>query len=141
MVLPALERGGYEYFRQVDIGERLGGGKHIVDLVAYDEAGKGYLVSMKWQQTSGHGGAEGAVRGDVPDPGRARRAGALRARPQHRRAEGKPEHRPAAIDGVGMHADFIRPRQVFANDRVEVGDADFRPARPPPRLLEEHERR
>jgi hypothetical protein len=27
MVLPALERGGYEYFRQIDIGERLGGGK------------------------------------------------------------------------------------------------------------------
>ena len=53
MVLPALERGGYEYFRQVDIGERLGGGKHIVDLVAYDPEGHGYLVSMKWQQTSG----------------------------------------------------------------------------------------
>ncbi len=53
MVLPALERGGYEYFRQVDIGERLGGGKHIVDLVAYNEAGRGYLVSLKWQQTSG----------------------------------------------------------------------------------------
>ena len=53
MVLPALERGGYEYFRQVTIGERLGGGKHIVDLVAYNEDGKGYLVSMKWQQTSG----------------------------------------------------------------------------------------
>src|SRR5262245_65683732 len=53
MVLPALERGGYEYFRQVDIGERLGGGKHIVDLVAYDADGHGFLVSMKWQQTSG----------------------------------------------------------------------------------------
>ena len=53
MVLPALEQGGYEYFRQVDIGERLGGGKHFVDLVAYDAEGRGYLVSMKWQQTSG----------------------------------------------------------------------------------------
>ena len=53
MVLPAIERGGYEYFRQVDIGERLGGGKHIVDLVAYNEAGEGYLISLKWQQTSG----------------------------------------------------------------------------------------
>ncbi len=53
MVLPALERGGYEYFRQVDIGERLGGGKHIVDLVAYNASGEGYLVSLKWQQTSG----------------------------------------------------------------------------------------
>ena len=53
MVLPALERGGYEYFRQVTIGQRLGGGKHIVDLVAYDAEAHGYLVSMKWQQTSG----------------------------------------------------------------------------------------
>ncbi|MGE0056391.1 MAG: PD-(D/E)XK nuclease superfamily protein [Dehalococcoidia bacterium] len=53
MVLPALERGGYEYFKQVDIGERLGGGKHVVDLVAYDETGRGFLVSLKWQQSSG----------------------------------------------------------------------------------------
>jgi hypothetical protein len=53
MVLPALERGGYEYFRQVTIGERLGGGKHIVDVVAHDPEGRGYLVSLKWQQTSG----------------------------------------------------------------------------------------
>jgi hypothetical protein len=53
MVLPALERGGYEYFRQVDIGQRLGGGKHLVDLVAYDPEGHGYLISLKWQQTSG----------------------------------------------------------------------------------------
>jgi hypothetical protein len=53
MVLPALERGGYEYYRQVDIGLRLGGGHHIVDVIAYDEGGKGYLISLKWQQTSG----------------------------------------------------------------------------------------
>jgi hypothetical protein len=53
MVLPALERGGYEYFRQVDIGERLGGGKHIVDVVAYDVERNGYLISLKWQQVSG----------------------------------------------------------------------------------------
>jgi hypothetical protein len=53
MVLPALERGGYEYFRQIDIGERLGGGKHVVDLVAYNDVGRGFLVSLKWQQTSG----------------------------------------------------------------------------------------
>ncbi len=53
MILPALERGGYEYFRQVDIGERLGGGKHLVDVVAYDADGSGYLISLKWQQVSG----------------------------------------------------------------------------------------
>jgi hypothetical protein len=53
MVLPALERGGYEYFRQVDIGERLGGGKHVVDVVAYDLERNGYLISLKWQQVSG----------------------------------------------------------------------------------------
>ena len=55
MVLPAIERGGYEYFRQVDIGERLGGGRHIVDLIAYDRDQRGYLISLKWQQTSGTG--------------------------------------------------------------------------------------
>jgi hypothetical protein len=53
MVLPALERGGYEYYRQVDIGERLGGGKHVVDVVAYDLERNGYLISLKWQQVSG----------------------------------------------------------------------------------------
>ena len=53
MVLPAIERGGYEYFRQMDIGERLGGGRHIVDLIAYDAERQGYLISLKWQQTSG----------------------------------------------------------------------------------------
>ena len=53
MVLPALERGGYEYYRQVDIGSRLGGGRHVVDLVVYNALGRGYLVSLKWQQTSG----------------------------------------------------------------------------------------
>jgi hypothetical protein len=53
MVLPAIERGGYEYFRQVDIGERLGGGRHVVDLIAYDHHQRGYLISLKWQQTSG----------------------------------------------------------------------------------------
>jgi hypothetical protein len=53
MVLPALEQGGYEYFRQIEIGQRLGGGRHIVDLVAYDQSGVGFLISLKWQQTSG----------------------------------------------------------------------------------------
>ena len=53
MVLPALEHGGYEYFRQVDIGERLGGGRHIVDLIAYDIEHTGFLISLKWQQSSG----------------------------------------------------------------------------------------
>jgi PD-(D/E)XK nuclease superfamily protein len=53
MVLPALERGGYEYYRQVVIGDRLGGGRHIVDLIAYDPDHRGYLISLKWQQTSG----------------------------------------------------------------------------------------
>ena len=41
--------------------------------------------------------------------------------------KGKPEHRPAAIDRIGAHADVVRPRKVFANDRVEAGDADFGP--------------
>jgi len=52
MILPALARGGYTYRRQVEIGTRLGGGRHMIDAVAskgeYD-----ILVSLKWQQTSG----------------------------------------------------------------------------------------
>jgi hypothetical protein len=53
MVLPALKRGGYKYESQVHIGERLGGGKHIVDILAEDSTGKKYLISLKWQQVSG----------------------------------------------------------------------------------------
>ena len=52
MILPALDRGGYSYQRQVRIGTRLGGGAHIADIVA-EKAGAVFLVSMKWQQVSG----------------------------------------------------------------------------------------
>ena len=53
MVLPALKRGGYEYKKAVNIGKRLGRGKHIVDVVAWDPEKRGYLISLKWQQVSG----------------------------------------------------------------------------------------
>ena len=53
MILPALERGGYQYKTQVDIGERLGGGRHKVDVVAVDKQGRTFLISLKWQQVSG----------------------------------------------------------------------------------------
>ncbi|MGC9081789.1 MAG: PD-(D/E)XK nuclease superfamily protein [Anaerolineae bacterium] len=53
MILPALEHGGYRYKKRVHVGERLGGGKHIVDVVAEDSEGKRYLISLKWQQVSG----------------------------------------------------------------------------------------
>jgi hypothetical protein len=52
MVLPALTRGGYAYRTQVPIGHRPGGGRHVVDAIAEKE-GRMWLVSMKWQQTSG----------------------------------------------------------------------------------------
>ena len=52
MVLPALKRGGYTYQTQQRIGERFGGGVHIVDVIA-EKDGLRYLVSMKWQQVSG----------------------------------------------------------------------------------------
>ncbi|MCH8949102.1 MAG: hypothetical protein IIB87_01835 [Chloroflexi bacterium] len=52
MILPALDRGGYLYRTGVDIGRRLGLGRHIADVVA--EAGTDrYLISLKWQQVSG----------------------------------------------------------------------------------------
>jgi len=53
MVLPALKHGGYQYQTQVHIGQRLGGGKHIVDVLAEDPEGRKILISLKWQQVSG----------------------------------------------------------------------------------------
>ncbi|HKD69306.1 MAG TPA: PD-(D/E)XK nuclease superfamily protein [Candidatus Binataceae bacterium] len=52
MILPALKRGGYAYLTQQQIGERFGGGKHFVDVVA-EKGSLRYLVSLKWQQVSG----------------------------------------------------------------------------------------
>ena len=52
MILPALKRGGYSYIAQQHIGNRFGGGRHFVDVVA-DKDGKKYLISLKWQQVSG----------------------------------------------------------------------------------------
>jgi PD-(D/E)XK nuclease superfamily protein len=52
MVLPALTRGGYACRTQVTIGHRPGGGRHVVDAIA-EKDGRKWLVSMKWQQTSG----------------------------------------------------------------------------------------
>ena len=53
MVLPALAQGGYAVERQVRVGSRPGGGKHMVDIVARPPGGRGILVSLKWQQTGG----------------------------------------------------------------------------------------
>lgn len=52
MILPALEGAGYALKRQVRVGERLGGGRHVVDVVATASDGD-VLVSLKWQQVSG----------------------------------------------------------------------------------------
>lgn len=52
MVLPALDRGGYQHRAQVAIGTRLGCGKHVVDAVA-EKDGREVLVSVKWQQVAG----------------------------------------------------------------------------------------
>ena len=52
MILPALKRGAYTYLTQQHIGDRFGGGRHFVDVIA-EKAGQRYLVSLKWQQVSG----------------------------------------------------------------------------------------
>ena len=52
MILPALERGGYEYETQVNIGTRVGGRRHLVDVIASRENEK-FLISLKWQQVGG----------------------------------------------------------------------------------------
>jgi len=53
MIVPALKRGGYEYETQKVVGERPGGGRHTVDVVATGADGQRYLISLKWQQVSG----------------------------------------------------------------------------------------
>lgn len=53
MVLPALSQGGYHYRRAVLIGERLGGTKHVLDVLAWNKAAQAFLISLKWQQVSG----------------------------------------------------------------------------------------
>ena len=52
MILPALDQGGYSYRIQVNIGQRLGCGQHLIDLVGQKD-GPPFLVSVKWQQVSG----------------------------------------------------------------------------------------
>ena len=52
MILPALTRGGYTYKTQQRIGERFGGGVHVVDVIAEKDESR-HLVSLKWQQVSG----------------------------------------------------------------------------------------
>ncbi len=53
MILPALRGGGYLSSRQVHIGSRLGGGKHLIDFIAENRSGRCYLISVKWQQVTG----------------------------------------------------------------------------------------
>ncbi len=53
MIIPALKRGGYQYETQKVVGQRLGGGRHTVDIVATGPNGERYLISLKWQQVSG----------------------------------------------------------------------------------------
>src|SRR5262249_34780352 len=52
MILPSLQRGGYDYKVRVKIGRRLGCGAHYVDIIA-EKDGREILVSLKWQQVAG----------------------------------------------------------------------------------------
>ena len=52
MILPALDQGGYTYETQVNLGQRLGVSRHVVDAIAQKD-GRRILVSLKWQQVSG----------------------------------------------------------------------------------------
>ena len=52
MILPALDCGGYDHQEQVPIGDRLGCGRHVIDVVA-QKGTDSFLISVKWQQVSG----------------------------------------------------------------------------------------
>lgn len=53
MVVPALVHGGYKVRKQVLVGKRPGGRRHVADVVAEDANGRRFLVSRKWQQVGG----------------------------------------------------------------------------------------
>ena len=53
MIIPALEQGGYHYWKQQYVGERPGGRKHMVDFLVWKEGSNPILVSMKYQDTPG----------------------------------------------------------------------------------------
>jgi len=53
MIIPSLEHGGYTYEKQYNIGTRLGGGRHVVDVLAKDSEENKIIISLKWQQVSG----------------------------------------------------------------------------------------
>lgn len=53
MIIPALASGGYKCHVQHHVGQRFGGGRHFVDVVAEDLTGARFLVSLKWQQVAG----------------------------------------------------------------------------------------
>jgi len=52
MVLPSLERGGYDCIKRTSVGKRPAGGKHIIDAIA-TKNNQSVLISLKWQQVSG----------------------------------------------------------------------------------------
>jgi hypothetical protein len=52
MVVPALDRGGYEHETQVYVGLGCGGGIHKADALARRDSDQ-IIVSLKWQQTGG----------------------------------------------------------------------------------------
>lgn len=49
---PPLKHGGYTFKKQQTIGKRFGGGAHKVDWLV-ERDGKKFLVSDKWQSSSG----------------------------------------------------------------------------------------
>jgi hypothetical protein len=54
MVIPALHLGGYEATRNVNIGRRPSGQRHLIDVLAVEKSSnRKILVSLKWQQVSG----------------------------------------------------------------------------------------
>ena len=53
MVIPALLLGEYAARRNVNVGQRPSGKRHIVDVVAKTNDGASYLISLKWQQVAG----------------------------------------------------------------------------------------
>jgi Holliday junction resolvase len=52
LIKSRLEHQGFQMAEQIRVGTRPNGGKHKIDLVATKDD-KSYLISLKWQQSSG----------------------------------------------------------------------------------------
>lgn len=53
MVIPSLCKGQYHFCKGIFINHRPGGGRQKIDVLAWKDKDNLFLISLKWQQSSG----------------------------------------------------------------------------------------